>query len=144
MGSWDATSRWVHVDNKYFKKQGEPREKLKLTLGSGNSGRLLDSMILMDVAAGKQVLYADLRYNESPSRDAIYCFRCTASRRGTLLFWVRQWERGRIHSDTPCQVYCDFVCLVFNGTSTQDRSICANCGRLKPTYCDKRPIVLLW
>ena len=26
---------------------------------------------------------------------------------------------------------CLFVCLVFNGTSTQDRSICANCGRVK-------------
>ena len=26
-----------------------------------------------------------------------------------------------------------FVCLVSNSTSTQDRSICANCGRVKPT-----------
>ena len=30
-----------------------------------------------------------------------------------------------------------FVCLVFNGTSTQDRSICANCGRVKPTQLAK-------
>ena len=29
------------------------------------------------------------------------------------------------------------VCLVFNGTSTQDRSICANCGRVKPTQLTK-------
>ena len=29
------------------------------------------------------------------------------------------------------------VCLVFNGTSTQDRSICANCGRVKPTQAAK-------
>ena len=29
------------------------------------------------------------------------------------------------------------VCLVFNGTSTQDRSICANCGRVKPTQLAK-------
>ena len=28
---------------------------------------------------------------------------------------------------------CLFVCLVFNGTSAEDRSICANCGRVKPT-----------
>ena len=30
-----------------------------------------------------------------------------------------------------------FVCLVFNGTSTQDRSICAICGRVKPTQVAK-------
>ena len=30
-----------------------------------------------------------------------------------------------------------FVCLVFNGTSTQDRSICVNCGRVKPTQLAK-------
>ena len=30
-----------------------------------------------------------------------------------------------------------FVCLVFNGTSTQDRSICANCGRVKQTQLAK-------
>ena len=30
-----------------------------------------------------------------------------------------------------------FVCLVFNGASTQDRSICANCGRVKPTQVAK-------
>ena len=30
-----------------------------------------------------------------------------------------------------------FVCLVFNGTSTQDRSICADCGRVKPTQAAK-------
>ena len=30
-----------------------------------------------------------------------------------------------------------FVCLVFNGTSTQDRSICANCRRVKPTQMAK-------
>ena len=30
-----------------------------------------------------------------------------------------------------------FVCLVFNGTSTQDMSICANCGRVKPTQLAK-------
>ena len=29
------------------------------------------------------------------------------------------------------------MCLVFNGTSTQDRSICANCGRVKPTQLAK-------
>ena len=33
--------------------------------------------------------------------------------------------------------YNMFVCLVFNGTSTQDRSICANCGRGKPTQVAK-------
>ena len=27
--------------------------------------------------------------------------------------------------------------MVFNGTSTLDRSICANCGRVKPTQLDK-------
>ena len=30
-----------------------------------------------------------------------------------------------------------FVYLVFNGTSTQDRSICANCVRVKPTQLAK-------
>ena len=30
-----------------------------------------------------------------------------------------------------------FCCLVFNGTSTQDRSICANCGRVKLTQVAK-------
>ena len=30
-----------------------------------------------------------------------------------------------------------FVCLVLNGTSTLDRSICANCGRVKPTQWAK-------
>ena len=30
-----------------------------------------------------------------------------------------------------------FVCLVFNGTSTQDRSICPNRGRVKPTQLAK-------
>ena len=29
------------------------------------------------------------------------------------------------------------VCSVFNGTSTQDGSICANCGRVKPTQVAK-------
>ena len=33
--------------------------------------------------------------------------------------------------------FCHFVGLVFNGTSTQDRSICANCGRVKPTWLAK-------
>ena len=30
-----------------------------------------------------------------------------------------------------------FVCLVFNGTSTQDRSIFANCERMKQTQVAK-------
>ena len=44
-------------------------------------------------------------------------------------------------SNTCTVVYCirsqDFVCLVFNGTSPQDRSVCANCGRVKPTQLAK-------
>ena len=30
-----------------------------------------------------------------------------------------------------------FVCLVLNGTSTQDGSVCADCGRVKPTQLAK-------
>ena len=36
-----------------------------------------------------------------------------------------------------CLSVCLFVCLVFNGTLTQDRSISANYGRVKPTQLAK-------
>ena len=36
-----------------------------------------------------------------------------------------------------CTTVNMFVCLVSNGTSTQDRPICANCGRVKPTQLAK-------
>ena len=35
----------------------------------------------------------------------------------------------------PWQFCLFFVCLVFDGTATHDKSLCANCGRVKPTTC---------
>ena len=47
-------------------------------------------------------------------------------------------EWGRLIEKTvPDVAKSLFVCLVFNGTSTQDRSMCANCGRVKPTQLAK-------
>ena len=45
--------------------------------------------------------------------------------------------RFRIYTTEHTLTITFFVCLVLNGTSTQDRSICANCGRVKPTQLAK-------
>ena len=54
-----------------------------------------------------------------------------------LFVWCLTARQHRKVRDKDCLFIYLFVCLVFNGTSTQDRSIYANYERVKPTQSAK-------